>query len=116
MGSRTLTVNEAKSMEQRSGGGGGGFGNRGGVEGAIAGEPMHHLTSSCATGYGVYELLVLMLKRRHGKRTARSEKVHAIMRALVWLHSRERKTDRRGVSSSRILRGGTSATDRSRLC
>jgi RNA recognition motif-containing protein len=30
MGGRTLTVNEAKPMEQRSGGGGGGFGGRGG--------------------------------------------------------------------------------------
>ena len=30
MGGRTLTVNEAKPMEPRSGGGGGGFGNRGG--------------------------------------------------------------------------------------
>src|SRR4026208_1341836 len=30
MGGRTLTVNEAKPMEQRSGGGGGGFGGGGG--------------------------------------------------------------------------------------
>ncbi len=30
MGGRTLTVNEAKPMGQRSGGGGGRFGNRGG--------------------------------------------------------------------------------------
>jgi RNA recognition motif-containing protein len=30
MGGRTLTVNEAKPMEQRSGGGGSRFGNRGG--------------------------------------------------------------------------------------
>jgi RNA recognition motif-containing protein len=30
MGGRSLTVNEAKPMEQRSGGGGGGFGGGGG--------------------------------------------------------------------------------------
>ncbi|MDH4081470.1 MAG: RNA-binding protein [Nitrospira sp.] len=30
LGGRTLTVNEAKPMESRSGGGGGGFGGRGG--------------------------------------------------------------------------------------
>ena len=37
MGGRTLTVNEAKPMEQRSGGGGRGFGGRSGFSGGGGG-------------------------------------------------------------------------------